>query len=89
MGIYDTYGETQLKVGDPYCDTYKIGNPVLIPDGIYWGLEAIVVVYQGRFVAEISHHAVFDKWGGKIAFDIDERNPVSQAVKSLTDKEHP
>lgn len=81
MGIYDTYGDIQLKVGDVDMSDYKIGDKVSLPDGVYFAPEGAVVTYQGLFVAVISLDAVFDKWGGKIEIDIDLRNPVSQALK--------
>lgn len=86
MGIYDTYGDTQLKVGDVDMSDYQIGDKAPLPDGIYFALEGAVVIYRNLFVAEIPLDAVFDKWGGKVEIDVDSRNPVSQAVRQACDK---
>ena len=52
MGLFNTYGKTQLKVGDLYCKNYSIGDKAEIPDGIYLGYYGIVVVYRGIFILE-------------------------------------
>lgn len=52
MGIYDTYGSTQLKVGDSALTYYKIGDSVDIEDGIYVGWDGFVVIKDGVFIAE-------------------------------------
>ena len=64
MSVYDIYGGVQLKVGDPKCDTYKLGDEVSIKDGIYVGHEGIVVIYGHQFIAVLKQ--MFNKWGGKI-----------------------
>ena len=87
MGIFDTYGNVQLKVGDVDMSDYQIGDKASIADGIYFAPEGAVVIYQGLFVAEISLDAVFDKWGGKVEIDVDLRNPVSKAVRQIEQKE--
>jgi len=82
MGIYDTYGDTQIKVGDVNMVDYQIGDKASLPDGIYFGYGGAVVICQGLFVAEIPLDAVFDKWGGRVEIDVNLRNPVSQAIMS-------
>ena len=52
MSAYDTYGETQIKYGDQSCETYKIGDTVLIPDGIYIGYPGAIVILNNKFIAE-------------------------------------
>lgn len=88
MGTYDTYGNTQLKVGPVEMDSYGIGDKAstAISDGIYFAPEGAVVIYKGVFVAEIPLDAVFDKWGGKIEIDVDSRNPVSRALTKMETK---
>lgn len=54
MGCYDTFikdeqTSAQLKV-DPDWNTYKIGDEVHIPDGIYLDYGGAVVVKNKRFV---------------------------------------
>lgn len=83
MGVYDTYGDIQLKVGNVDMGDYQIGDEAPIPDGIYFAPEGAVVIYKGLFVAEISPDAVFDKWGDPVEIGVDLRNPVSQAVRQL------
>jgi len=80
MGVADTYGNTQLKVGDPTGESFKLGNKVPIPDGIYVGYEGIVVVVGGRFTAEFE--AIRTKWNDEIdlAPTLEGFNPVAQAA---------
>lgn len=65
MGMYNTYGSVQLKVGALTLREYKIGDEVDIPDGIYCGREGLVVVKDGIFIVEFP--ALFSKWGGIIS----------------------
>ena len=63
MGVYDIYGDVQLKVSENVCCKYhEIGDKVNISDGIYVGYEGVVVVVDGTFVAQF--HEIRDKWGG-------------------------
>ena len=64
MGIYDTYGTIQLKVGNVGMIQYEIGDEVELVDGVYVSPEGVVVIYGGRFVAQ--HPYLNDKWGGII-----------------------
>lgn len=64
MGIYDTYGQSQLKVGDVCCHSFKIGDKVRIPDGAYIGYESVVIILRGIFVAEFNN--LITKWGDRI-----------------------
>ena len=61
MGVYDTYGEVQLKVGPCILDEYNVGDKVHIPDGIYVGHEGFVVIRSGVFVTEFDR--LTTKWG--------------------------
>jgi hypothetical protein len=53
MGTYDTYGDVQMKVGDPNFNDYKIGDKTPIPDGAYIAYEGIVVIKDGIFVTVV------------------------------------
>jgi hypothetical protein len=61
MGIYDTYGDVQLKVGLPTLDYYILGDFAPIPDGVYIAPDGIVVIHKGVFIAE--YKEAIDKWG--------------------------
>ncbi len=84
MGLYDTYGETQLKVreADDMRD-YKTGDKAEIPDGVYVAHEGVIVIVNGVFVAEFPY--LTDKYGGMISTEelLGDRNPVAQAIKEF------
>lgn len=63
MGVFDTYGDVQLKVGPVCCNKYNVGDIVPIKDGIYFGNEGAVVVAGGKLV--LVTETVFDKWDGE------------------------
>lgn len=75
MGVFDSYLDVQLKLGDPVARQYELGDKVHIPDGIYMGWEGIVVVHNGKFIAR--HRALTTKWGNKISPKIilEKENP--------------
>lgn len=81
MGIYNTYGDVQLKVGDLQMIEYKIGDKTDIPDGVYVAPEGVVVVVGGRFAARFND--VISKWGDAIPTSdiIDAINPVKRAIR--------
>ncbi len=88
MGIYDTYGKVQLKVGDVSMASYSIGDKVKIPDGLYVGYEGIVAIKDGKFLAE--YDALETKWGEKIEASklVAPLNPLNTVVADLkNDKE--
>lgn len=66
MGVYDTYGQAQIKVGQVTMENYSIGDKVPIKDGAYIALESIVIVSNGVFVAELPKDALYTKWGDRI-----------------------
>lgn len=68
MGIYDTYGDVQVKVGDVCLREFGVGDKVDIPDGIYCGHEGLIVIKDGIFIAEFP--AVYTKWGNIISPEI-------------------
>ena len=64
MGVYNTYGEVQLKVGNRCLAHYNIGDKVDIPDSVYVGHEGFVVIVGGVFVALFDH--IHTKWGDEM-----------------------
>lgn len=83
MGVYDTYGTVQIKIGPKRLKTYEIGAFVPLKDGIYLGIEGAIVVLGGVFVAEFS--SLFTKWGGRIRpFDlICSMSPIMSPMTDL------
>jgi len=75
MGLFNTYGSTQLKVGDLYCRLFDVGDTVDVPDGVYVGWEGVVVIVDGVFAAEFEH--LVSKWGDEIdpGTVLDEHTP--------------
>jgi predicted RNA-binding protein with TRAM domain len=65
MGIYDTYDNIQLKVGELTLTDYEIGDKTDLHDGIYVAPDGIVVIVAGVFVATFDH--MVDKWGNNIS----------------------
>lgn len=82
MGMYNTYGNCQLKVGECIGDNYEVGDKVPISDGIYLGNEGAIVIKDGVFVAEFN--SLTSKWGHEIDIEpiILELNPITQAIKN-------
>lgn len=64
MGVYDTYGDIQIKVGNPCQRHFEIDNEVDIPDGVYVAPDGVVVIADGFFVATFD--TLIDKWGRTI-----------------------
>lgn len=64
MGVFDTYGSTQIKAGEPWQNQYEPGDKVNIPDGVYLDFDEpgskAVVVRMGIFIGEFD---VFDYFG--------------------------
>jgi hypothetical protein len=61
MGVYDTYGDIQIKAGECVLAEYEIGDETELHDGVYVAHDGIVVIVAGKFVAQFSH--LIDKWG--------------------------
>ena len=61
MGIFDTYGNSQLKAGKPWQNEFNVGDKVELPDGIYCGTDSFIVVKDGVFIAEVA--LMFDYFG--------------------------
>lgn len=84
MGMFDTYGNVQLKVGDElYCQDFTIGDSVNIPDGVYLGYEGAVVIVGGVFVAEFGN--LVTKWGSRVDIKplVDPHSPVVKAIAEM------
>ncbi|MBC8462417.1 MAG: hypothetical protein H8D67_30975 [Deltaproteobacteria bacterium] len=83
MGVYDEYGEIQLKVGPCCLVQYDIGDEVEIPDGVYVGHEGLVVIVEGIFIATFEH--ITTKWGQEVstASILDPYNPILQAISEF------
>lgn len=66
MGLYNTYGNVQIKCGNYHeFRTYEIGDKCDLSDGIYIGLEGAIVIKDGKFIAEFSD--LNDKYGNKLS----------------------
>lgn len=85
MGIYDTYGQVQLKVGVVEFRDFKIGDEVNIEDGVYVAREGAVVIVGGKFVAEFPH--LFSKWGDVI-YGEDVIRPHDYIQDAVAQAEH-
>lgn len=84
MGMYDTYGECQLKVGECLCENYKIRDKANIPDGIYVDFAGAVVIKDGIFIAEFQ--TLNSKWGDVIDPEtvIDPYHPLASVLNKIT-----
>jgi hypothetical protein len=67
MGVYDGYGKAQIKVGDCLLRSYKIGDTVSIPDGVYIDYGAVIVIKDSIFIAEFDE--LINKYGNAIPAD--------------------
>ena len=85
MGLYDTYGHVQLKVGEVERRHFEVGAQVSIPDGVYVGYEGVVVVTGGRFVASFPH--LINKWGERLNIDLSGESPIWRAIEHHVDIE--
>lgn len=83
MGVYDCYGNCQLKIGPCELDVYDIGDKVPITDGIYLDYGGAVVIKDGIFVAEFKE--LTDKYGGSIDIEqvVNEGNPLYELAQQV------
>ena len=86
MGLYNTYGETQLKAAaaqgkDLSLEVFNIGDKVDLKDGVYLGGTGAVVVIDGILVGEFKE--VITSWGHKLKPKeiIDKYNPLTHAME--------
>ena len=67
MGVFDTYGNRQMKIGDPRQRQFKVGDSVkesAVDDGVYLDTSEsdskAIVVKDGIFLGEFD---VYGYWG--------------------------
>lgn len=85
MGAYACYGNAQLKVGDDLSQNFQIGDEVPIPDGVYVDYGTVVIIKEGKFLAEFD--SLTTKWGDTIDLRIilAPYSPMEQAIKELNE----
>jgi hypothetical protein len=69
MGLFDTYGDRQMKMGEPYQWQYDVGDSVKashVDDGVYIDEEdnKAIVIHNGIFIGEFN---CYDYWGNPLA----------------------
>jgi len=88
MGIYDTYGGIQLKVGDVDMNYFDVGDTVPIEDGVYLTPEGIVVILDGKLVR--TFEKAISKWGEPIdpedILKVLELRPFDVAMKGFKEQ---
>jgi len=83
MGVYNIYGNVQLKVADDLTlKTFEIGDKVDIPDGAYVGYEGVVIVIDGKLSRVFP--GLFDKYGGEYDLLQIVTNPLKGIVNSFS-----
>ncbi|OGM09246.1 hypothetical protein A2Z67_04885 [Candidatus Woesebacteria bacterium RBG_13_36_22] len=79
MGVYNCYGRecVQLKLGNCELKSFRVGDNVDIPDGVYVGYEGVVVILKGKLARVFN--SIRDKWGGELDLHdiLNSRNAVS------------
>ncbi len=87
MGVYNMYGklQVQLKIAE-YLNLFNFreGHTCDLPDGVYCGLEGIVVVAKRR-VHTFSYEQVKSKWGTDVQLKriIEDMNPVKKIIEQV------
>lgn len=86
MGVYDCYGDAQLKIGPCILKQYNEGDKVPIYDGVYIAYEGAVVIKDGVFVGLFEN--IYNKWGGTIKTSqvLNPNNPVLRTIQSFYQK---
>jgi len=82
MGIYNIYAGVQLKVADELTlESFKIGEAVDIPDGIYVGHDGFVVVQTGLLIAKRA--TITTTWGDEVKPEdiLDKFHPLKAAIE--------
>ncbi len=91
MGIYNTYGNCQIKAGNIDGTHYAIGEKCDLDSGAYLTYEGIVFINNNIVIAITGNEKIFDKYGNNVSLRIilDQQNPVAQAmnetVKNMTE----
>jgi hypothetical protein len=74
MGVFDTYGERQMKIGEPWCKYFKVGDNVSVSevdDGVYIDDDGKAIVIKGKiFIGEFD---CFDCYGDKYNFEVEKQ----------------
>lgn len=72
MGIFDTYGDRQMKMGEPWQRKFNVGDSVkesAVDDGVYIDDSEpdfrAIVVHNGIFIGEFT---CYDYWGNQFDF---------------------
>lgn len=67
MGVFDTYGNRQMKMGDPWCRQFNVGDSVkesAVDDGVYLDTSetgnTAIVIKDGIYIGDLK---VYDYWG--------------------------
>ncbi len=83
MGIYDTYGDCQIKAGDVDMNHYRIGAECPLVSGAYLTYEGIVFIKNNIVIAITGNDKIFDKYGDNVSLRtiLDQQNSVVQAMK--------
>ena len=82
MGVYNTYGNVQIKCGNyEEFKTYQVGDKCDLKDGIYIGFEGAVVIEDKIFVATFTN--LNDKWGNTLDCSkiIEDNHPLKHLFK--------
>lgn len=85
MGIYNTYGDCQIKIGTIDNLHYQLGDKCDLDSGAYLTYEGIVIIHKPYIIDIIKNEKIFDKYGKSVSLRLilDDRNPVVQAVKEI------
>lgn len=82
MGMYNTYGNVQLKVGDELTlSEFGVGDEVDIPDGVYVGYEGVVVIIDGKLAKVFP--TLLNKYGGEYNIEEIIPNPLKDIVEEV------
>ena len=73
MGIFDTYGDRQMKMGEPWQRQFNVGDSVKdssVDDGVYLDTSELdnkaVVISGGIYIGEFD---VYDYWGDEYTLE--------------------
>ncbi len=78
MGVFDTYVDRQMKIGDPWQRHFEVGDsvkPSEVDDGVYIDDSEpdhrAIVISNGIFIGEFD---CFDYWGETYNFILEQPN---------------
>lgn len=79
MGVFDTYGDRQMKMGEPWCRSFKIGDDTSeseVDDGVYIDEDGRAIVIKDHiFIGEFD---CFDYFGNIFDFKNNEIKKVGE-----------